>query len=376
MSWSWKMTRIAGIDVYVHWTFLLLVAWIAGIHAIQGDSLQNTLQGIGLVLAVFACVVAHEFGHALTARRFGIKTQDITLLPIGGVARLERMPDDPVQELWVALAGPAVNVVIAGVLFVAVGVLEGFSAMSGSQMTSIGGDFLQQLMFVNVILVAFNLLPAFPMDGGRVLRALLATRMDHVRATDIAASVGQGMAIFFGMVGLFVPGFFLLLFVALFVYLGAQQEGQMVHVQSLLRGVPVRAAMITQFRALAPDEPLSRVVEDLLAGYQHDFPVLDQGQIVGLVTRADVLAALAQQGQEARVGEIMRRDCGAVDDGEMLENAFRRMREGACGTLPVVHDGTVIGMLNLENVGEWMMIQTAFANLHGRTDGDKLFAAG
>jgi len=374
MRWSWKLAQIAGIGVYVHWTFLLLIAWIGGMHVIRGESVQNTLQGVGLILAIFACVVAHEFGHALTARRFGIRTQDITLLPIGGVARLERMPDDPVQELWVALAGPAVNVVIAGGLFVAVGVLEGFSAMSGSQMTTVGGDFLQQLMFVNVMLVAFNLLPAFPMDGGRVLRALLATQMDHVRATDIAATIGQGMAIFFGAAGLFIPNF-LLLFVALFVYLGAQQEAQMVHVRSLLRGVPVRAAMITQFRALAPDDPLSRVVDDLLAGYQHDFPVLDQGRIVGLVTRADLLAALAERGQEARVGGIMRCDCGPVDDGEMLENAFRRMREGECGTLPVVHNGTLIGMLNLENVGEWMMIQTAFGNLHGRTEGDKLFAA-
>ncbi len=375
MRGSWKLARIAGIDVYIHWTFVLLIAWIAGMHALRGESLQTTVQGVGLILAIFACVVAHEFGHALTARRFGIKTQDITLWPIGGVARLERMPDDPVQELWVALAGPAVNVVIAGVLFVAIGVLKGFSAISGSQMTTVGGDFLQQLLGVNVILVVFNLLPAFPMDGGRVLRALLATQMDHVRATDIAATIGQGMAIFFGIVALFVPSLFLLLFIALFVYLGAQQEAQMVHVQSLLRGVPVRAAMITRFRAVAPDEPLSRVVEDLLAGYQHDFPVLDQGRIVGLLTRADLVAALAQQGQEARVGEIMRRDCGAVDDGEMLENAFRRMREGECGTLPVVRDGTLVGMLNLENVGEWMMIQTAFANLHGRTEGDKLFAA-
>lgn len=175
MKWSWKLGRFAGIDVYIHTTFLLLIGFIGVSYWLQERSLAAVVGGIGFILALFLCVVLHEYGHALTARRYGISTRDITLLPIGGVARLERMPDEPRQELWVALAGPAVNVVIAAALF-------GWLFINGSLMpletlSVTSGSFLERLMLVNITLVAFNLLPAFPMDGGRVLRALLATRL-------------------------------------------------------------------------------------------------------------------------------------------------------------------------------------------------------
>src|SRR3989338_8779962 len=201
MKWSTRIGTFAGIDVYVHTTFLILIAWVAFAHWQTGHSAAAAMEGVAFILALFGCVVLHEFGHALTARRFGIKTRDITLLPIGGLARLERMPDDPRQELWVALAGPAVNVVIAAALFFSLRLTA--SLWSLSDAARVGGGVVSQLMWVNVVLVAFNLLPAFPMDGGRVLRALLARRLAYARATQIAATVGQGMAILFGVVGLF-----------------------------------------------------------------------------------------------------------------------------------------------------------------------------
>ena len=176
-------------------------------------------------------MVLHEFGHALTARRYGIPTRDITLLPIGGVARLERMPTDPLQELWVALAGPAVNVVIAAILFIWLKFSASFEPMQTLTITT--GPFLERIMAVNIFLVAFNLIPAFPMDGGRVLRAVLAARKDYARATQIAASIGQGIAIFFGVVGLFYNP--LLLFIALFVWIGATQEAGLSQVQSAMK---------------------------------------------------------------------------------------------------------------------------------------------
>ena len=201
MKWSWKIARLWGIDVYVHATFLLILAWVAYSYWVQFERLNAVVGGILFILALFACVVLHEYGHALMARRFGVKTRDITLYPIGGVARLERIPEKPIEELWVALAGPAVNVVIA-ILLGAYLVGTGAFQLSGLfSMTS--GSFLPRLLAVNVMLVAFNLIPAFPMDGGRVLRALLAMRMDHLQATQIAATVGQGMAFVFGFVGLF-----------------------------------------------------------------------------------------------------------------------------------------------------------------------------
>jgi Zn-dependent protease len=189
MPWSWKLVRIAGIDVYVHATFFMVIAWIALIHWNESQNLAAVIDGVGFILALFACVVLHEFGHALTAARFGIRTRDITLLPIGGLARLERMPDVPLQELWVALAGPAVNVVIAIVLFAWLRGSGAWEAVEGIGVTA--GTFGERVMVANVFLAGFNLLPAFPMDGGRALRAVLATRMEYTRATQWAAMVGQ-----------------------------------------------------------------------------------------------------------------------------------------------------------------------------------------
>src|SRR5881275_368299 len=214
MRWSLPIFRIAGIQLRIHITFWLLIGWLAVGYYAQGGSAMG-LGRLLFVLLLFLCVVLHEFGHAIAAKNFGINTPDITLLPIGGVARLERMPDEPRQELIIALAGPLVNVVIALAFFAVVG-WRGLAA----QATIGGSDLLAQLLVINVVLVLFNLLPAFPMDGGRVLRALLATRLSYARATQIAANIGQGCAFIFGFLGLFGNNP-LLIFIALFVYMGA-----------------------------------------------------------------------------------------------------------------------------------------------------------
>ncbi len=369
MKWSWRLGSIAGIGIFVHWTFLLLISWIVLLHLRRGADAAAAIAGVVLVLAVFGCVVLHELGHALTARRFGIRTRDITLLPIGGVARLERMPDDPRQELWVALAGPAVNVVIAAALFVSLELTAGL--MPFSQAAQVGGGFVGQLMWINVVLVAFNLLPAFPMDGGRVLRALLARRLEYVRATQIAASVGQVMAIVFGVVGLFSNP--MLMFIALFVYLGAQEEAHHVQLRSVLRGIPVRDAMMTRFTVLREDDTLAAAVRELLAGSQQDFPVVRDDRVVGILPRQDLVRSLAEQGQQARVGDVMRRDCDPAEDTEMLEGAFQRMRTANCPTLPVVHGGRLVGVVTLENVGELMMINSAFQSATARGGVEDVF---
>ncbi|MBL9093500.1 MAG: site-2 protease family protein [Planctomycetaceae bacterium] len=358
MKWSWKIGEWQGIAVHVHATFLILLGFVALSHWSQGHSLAATLEGVGLILAIFGCVVLHEFGHALTAARFGIKTRDITLLPIGGVARLERIPSDPRQELWVALAGPTVNVVIAFCLFTWLELTASYTPLD--QMTATGGSFAQRLLIVNVFLVLFNLLPAFPMDGGRILRAILATRMEYAKATQIAASVGQAMALLFAFAGIFGNPF--LLFIAFFVWIGAAQESGMVQLKSSLGGIPVAMAMLTDFRTLAPDDSIRRAVELILDGSQHDFPVVENGRVVGVLTRTDILASLAERGRDATIASIARKDFVAVDAAEMLATAFEKTQESACPTLPVLRDGSLVGLLTMENVGEFVAIRTALAN--------------
>ncbi|MBX3413415.1 MAG: site-2 protease family protein [Pirellulales bacterium] len=357
MSWSWRVGTVAGIGIFIHVTFLILIPFILMSEYSAGGTLQGALKSMALVAAIFGCIVLHELGHALTARRFGINTRDITLLPIGGVARLERMPEDPWQEFLVAIAGPAVNVAIAMVLAIVLLVTGSLSMVWDFEF--IGGPFLGQLLLVNLFLVLFNLIPAFPMDGGRVLRALLAkTTGDYVKATQTAASVGQVVAILFGMVGLFT-GQFMLIFIALFVYMGAQGESHMVQMRSVISGVPVRAAMMTRFKALDAAEPLSRAAEELLAGSQQDFPVLEQGRVVGLLDRTTLVKALSERPHETPISAVMHKDCRTVEDNEMLQATFDRMQEQGCRTLPVVRQGQLVGLVTLENVGELLMINAA-----------------
>ncbi len=355
MKWSIKLGKLLGIDVYLHFTFLLLLAFLGFVYWRATQNVAATLQGVAFIVALFGCVVLHELGHALMARRYGIQTRDITLLPIGGIARLEKMPDQPMQEFWVAVAGPAVNVVIATVLFVWLAATGGFTPVEEITVTS--GSFWQRLMLLNIFLVAFNLLPAFPMDGGRVLRALLSTRLGRRRATVIAANVGQGMAILFVIVGFFYNPF--LIFIGIFVYLGAQAEAGAMTMQSALEGSRVRDAMMTRFRTLAPQDPLTKAVQELLAGSQQDFPVLENDQPVGILRRNDLVKALSEGRREAVVTEAMCRDCETVDEAAPLKGAVEAMHARQCATMPVFADGRMVGLLTLENISEMIMVNAA-----------------
>lgn len=360
MKWSFKIGQFAGIGVYVHVTFFLIFLFIGWQHYRIGSDPATMLMGMVFVLSLFLCVVLHEFGHALTAKRYGIKTKDITLLPIGGLARLEKMPEDPRQELWVALAGPAVNVVIAALLAAFLFLSGTYTPLSEIQQHPFRGAFLERLLYVNLFLVAFNMLPAFPMDGGRVLRALLATRMDYVRATKLAARAGQFMAIFFTFAGLFLIQNPFLVFIALFVWIGAEQEAMMVQMKFSLGGIPVSGAMITEFRTVKPSDSLAWVAELILSGSQQDFPVTDgEGRVIGMLSRNDLIGALTKAGAEGRVGDHMKLESPTVDHAEMLETVVTKLQDRQFPTIPVLRQGRLVGLLTTENVGELLMIQGA-----------------
>jgi Zn-dependent protease len=361
VGWSWRLGRIAGIDVYVHATFALLLLYVGVISYAPRQEWRDVLAGLVFILCLFGVIVLHELGHALTARRYGIKTRDITLLPIGGVARLERMPSDPKQELLVALAGPAVNVVLAALLFavlLALGWAGGSAEQLLAQLSTFGGNLLVQLLAANVFLAVFNLLPAFPMDGGRVLRAILAMRMDYVRATRVAAGVGQVMAALFGVFGL-LGGNILLVVIALFVWTGAAAEAGMVQFKAGLAGVPVERAMIRHFATLAPGDTLAAAARHVLDGFQHDFPVVAGGAVVGVLPRDILLAGLTQAGPDGRVGDFMRTDFKTADPREMVEPTIERLKADGCPVLPVLRDGELVGLLTPDNIAELVMIQEA-----------------
>lgn len=356
MSWSFPIGRLFGSELRIHATFFLLLAWIGASAYAQGGT-ATALDSVGFVLALFLCVVAHEFGHALTARRYGIRTPDITLLPIGGMARLERMPEKPGREIIVALAGPAVNVVIWLVLITVFGAetdLEKLAAIDTP-----GEGFLGRLAAVNLFLAVFNLLPAFPMDGGRVLRAVLSLFMPRVQATRWAATAGQLMAFAFGLISL-TSGNLVLLLIAVFILMAAQAESSDVALRDMAKTLRAREAMITSFESLAPEDSLQAAASALIRTTQHEFPVLDEaGRPVGVLTRRAIFHAAEEHHETARVDSAMARDIPTLPLEAKLDRVLDALQGGAPAVAVTDPEGRMIGYVTRENIGELMVVRSS-----------------
>ncbi len=360
MGWSWRIGRIAGIDVYVHPTFLLLLAWVAISKYFAHNDLAEAIYGLVFILALFGIVILHELGHALTARHYGIRTRDITLLPIGGVARLERIPEIPSQELAVAVAGPAVNVVLAALIYLGLAAAGQLGTLN--EVLKGGGGFMQQLFWVNVSLVVFNMVPAFPMDGGRVFATLLAMRFEYVKATQIAASVGQAIALLFGLLGLsYNP---LLIFIALFVWFAGAQEAGFVQIRSALGSIPVKRAMITAFRTLQPDDRLKR-------------PSGMSWPVSSRISRSSIMASwwasspvTTSRPRWAGTVRIIASatSCNATSPPPTRTKFSRPhspgSRTGILALYPWCADGRLLGLLTADNLAEVLMIQEALREAH------------
>lgn len=356
ITWSFSIGRLFGSDLRVHATFFLLLAWIAAVAWIAAGPVA-ALVNVAFILVLFGCVVAHEFGHALMARRYGIRTPDITLLPIGGMARLERMPERPSQEIAVALAGPAVNVAIFLLLVLVFRVDLRVETLAEIENPASG--FMGRVALVNLMLVAFNMLPAFPMDGGRVFRAVLSIWMPRVQATRVAATAGQVMAFAFGFLGLFT-GNPLLVLVAVFVFIAAGAESSFVAMQEFGRHTGVRAAMITNFETLREDATLNEAVAALIRTTQHEFPVLDsRGALLGILTRRALYAALAEE-EGRRMRPILPHiDCAVptVPLDAPLVAAMEAMAQAGSPAVGVTGpSGGLIGYVTHENIGELMVV--------------------
>ncbi len=355
MRWSFRIARVAGIDIRVHATFFLLFAWIGYSSWSEGHSRGEALDAALFTVVTFVIVVLHELGHALTAKAFGVRTRDIILFPIGGVARLERMPDKPWQELLVAIGGPAVNVVLCAAAFFALAA----QGRTGDVFTSnlLRSGFLVRMVWTNAILAGFNMLPAFPMDGGRVLRALLAMHFDSAVATSLAARLGQGVAALLFVAGIaFGLPFFAL--IGFFVWIGAGEENRQAQYRSALSGIAVWQAMATEIRTLSPSDTLERAALYLTRGTQSEFPVVDGDRVVGLLTRSALVAAVSREGLGAPVSRAMSTDFAVVSPTDPLDQAFVALQSSPVHAAAVVQDGRLAGLLTAEEIGE-------IAALHG-----------
>lgn len=360
MSWSFRIARVSGIDIKVHVTFFLILI-LGGLEWGRNHGTPGVVFGVLLMLALFACVTLHELGHSLAAQGFNIPVREIVLLPIGGVALLGRLPERPLQELLIAAAGPAVNVVIAVALAVvgglagSLGALDGHGLLGGSAPAPGVGTFLVWLLAANVSLVVFNLIPAFPLDGGRMLRALLAMATDYARATRIAALVGQGIAIVLGVIGV-ATGNFILALIAVFIFFGAGMESFQAQARTVLDTLKVGHAYNKYALTLVPGDRVSRVVDYILTSYQPDFAVVYGDRLLGVVTREDVLKALASRPDDPYVTEVMRREVAAVDAEASLERVQEQMSQRGERLMAVFSGDRYLGLVSREDLSEALSV--------------------
>lgn len=342
MKGSIKLFEISGISINIHSTFLLLPVIFF---------FMSGLSGVLLVLIIFACVTIHELTHSLVAKRFGIEVRDITLLPIGGVASMGKMPDSPIQEFLISVAGPLSNIFLAAALFSFLYFMPWmpkevlFHPLSGETLIYT----IAWLPWANVTLAGFNMLPAFPMDGGRVLRAVLALKMSYIKATRIAVGIGHAFAVLFVFWGI-MTGNIVLILIAFFIYIAASSEAAQASVSETLKAYRVKDVLSTQFLTVEKNAPVSKMLEFMFHRHQEDFPVMEADRMLGFVTRNDIMIAAHQFGPDKPVGDIMRTDMPVVAPEDKLLKVQHIMEEKGVRALPVVAEGRLCGIVTLEDI--------------------------
>jgi Zn-dependent protease/CBS domain-containing protein len=362
MSASLNLGRYAGIKVQIHWTFWLLFLFIGLMVFTQGGDYYDLIWHSLFIFGIFFCVILHEFGHALTARKYGIGTHSITLLPIGGVASLKKIPENPFEEFMIAIAGPAVNVVIALLLlpFVPLDMYTGMEAEALEQELSVIGshNLLFYFFMANIALVLFNLIPAFPMDGGRIFRSLLSMKMGRFEATRIASGLGKFLSLIFFLIGLFYS--IILAIIAVFIWFGAHSENIMIQQLELMRGYNIRDAMITEFSLLKPDDSLNAAVEKILASTEQDFVVHSNDEVKGILYMADLAQALRESGRETPIHKVMDQHIITLEADEPLSNAYRKLKRDNRNFFPVLENGKIVGVLDMNNINEFLTFRSSF----------------
>lgn len=352
MRGSMTIATIFGTKVRMHPTFLILLVWVATGEALSRGA-EAAVTGIIFVLLLFVCVVAHEFGHVLVARHYGGRTRDILLLPIGGVSRMERMPEGSAQELAVAVAGPAVSIAIGAILIFLVGVPTAQSIESPAF-----GALLPRLAATNIFLALFNLVPAFPMDGGRALRAVLAMRMGRVGATRLAARFGHIIAGLFVLLGL-ISANPLLLLIGIFIYFGASAESADTELRQLAQKMMVSDVMRSNVRSISSSAPLSDAINLMLQAGQHAIPVVERnGTLAGLATKDAIIRTVHRTGRGATVGEAVERNIPTIVSHQKLADALDLMQSHSAPAVVVINpQGELVGLVTTDTLADLMIVQ-------------------
>jgi len=356
MKGSLKLGNITGIGIYIHWTFTLLLVFIIFVNLRSGQTPMQIVWSVLFILCIFSTVFLHELGHALAAKKYGIKTRDITLLPIGGLARLERIPEKPKEELVVALAGPLVNISLAILTGIFITVPENAEVLINELKQGINSNtFFINFFIVNLWLALFNLIPAFPMDGGRVLRALLTFKLQRHVATKIAARIGQLIAIGFIVLGFFVNPF--LIFIGIFIIIGAQIENEYTQSKYFLKGYSVRDIIMKDYQTIESEENLKKAVFLLLNSQNKYFLITQNGEPIGTLNRDQIIEGLSVKGDQEPVTTFMNSNLIYLHVDALLENVFELIYEHKSELILVTENDKIIGTLDTENLLEFILIQ-------------------
>ncbi|TVR73841.1 MAG: site-2 protease family protein [Marinilabiliales bacterium] len=354
---SLKLGKPFGIKVSIHWTFSLLIAWIVFISVNRGLEFGQIMMHILFILAIFGCVLLHELGHSLAAIKLGGKVQSITLLPIGGMASISEMPEKPRDEFLISAAGPLVNVVIAGLIWFYLSVISPIDMGEITYEVITPGNFLVMLLTANLFIVAFNLIPAFPMDGGRLFRSALSIRMSKLKATRIAKDIGQIFAIMFIITGFFHNPF--LIIIGFFILLGAKGEYEMMKYRDILNNYTVRDVIKKDYEELDENDNLATAAEKFAHTSPRGFVVTSGGKYAGILTRNDLIRGLNTNGKEGRVGDLAGGTEEDIDTDMVLFDAFKKMQMKKLDIVPVTEKGKFAGIIELEGINEFFLIRNA-----------------
>ena len=343
-----RLFKVADISINIHITFFLLLLLF----------LSLGLKWVFLIIAVFCFVTLHELSHSLVAKRFGVKVKEITLLPIGGVASMTKMPEKPYQEFLISLAGPMMNIAVVVVFFLPLYFILGPEVLFHPLSVKTLPLTIAHIYWINLILAVFNLIPAFPMDGGRILRSILAQKMGYQKATKIAVNFGHIFALIFGYIGL-VNGHIILILIAVFIYMAASSEGLQVEIREILKKFKIKDIISTQYLTLEKNATLSKVLELIFHSHQEDFPILEDGKIIGFVTRKDIINGMHQFGVSTEVSKIMRKKFPVLHESDSLDKAQTIMQENNMRALPVVRSQNLIGIVTIEDISRVYSVMSA-----------------